>query len=127
MWWSITDKNRFEEQVLGEIDRRLSPAGLTRSELFGSSLLFGKNFSQTGTYVYSDPKGYHIVYVNIHGVEGREDIKEFNELILRLIWDGLINMSYGKSGFKTGSKEAALGYMKLIDEEYYGRIIEGTL
>ncbi|MGN0637843.1 MAG: hypothetical protein ACI4J0_05695 [Huintestinicola sp.] len=117
----MRSSDRLEKQVLGEIDRRSSPAGLSRSELFGNSLMFGKKFSQIGTYVYSDMKGYHIVYVNIHGVEGKEDIKEFEELILRLIWDGLIDMSYRKSGYKAGSEEMALGYMKLIDEEYYNR------
>ena len=114
--------DRLEERVIGEIDRKLAETGLSRKELFGNSLMFGKKYSQTGTYVYSDLKSYHIVYVNIHGVEGREDIKEFDELILRLIWDGLINMSYGKSGCRAGSAETSLGYMKLIDEEYYSRM-----
>ncbi len=113
--------DKLEERVIGEIDRKLAETGLSRKELFGNSLMFGKKYSQTGTYVYSDLKGYHIVYVNIHGVEGREDIEEFDELILRLIWDGLINMSF-RNGYKAGSAETALGYMKLIDEEYYSRM-----
>lgn len=112
----------LEGKVLGEIDRKLSAAGLSRRELFGDSLMFGKKYSQIGIYVYSDLKGYHIVYVNIHGVEGREDIKEFDYLILRLIWNGLTDMSLKKSGYKAGSSETALGYMKLIDEEYYSRM-----
>ncbi|MGN1106631.1 MAG: hypothetical protein ACI4RH_08255 [Huintestinicola sp.] len=118
----IISSDRLEEKVLGEIDSKLAHTELSRSELFGNSLMFGKKYSQMGTYVYSDLIGYHIVYVNIHGVEGREDIKVFEELILRLIWDGLINMSFKKNGCKAGSAETALGYMKLIDEEYYNRI-----
>ena len=112
----------LSEQVINGVNVKIAHIGLTFNDILGSNIYFGGPFNKIGTYVYKDRKGFHLLTLNIHGVESKEIYKCFEELIMELIWNGLLNYVQKNNKYKPDSRKIALELMKKIDDNYYNKI-----
>lgn len=109
------------EEILELVKNRLSAADLPVEDIV-KQIHFGKNFSETGIYVYCDEEKYYITEIGFRGSEGGEHCYcDDNELIHVITWNCLVTYIYEKNRFKPDSKLLAFEYLKKINDIYHDK------
>ncbi|MDE6592809.1 MAG: hypothetical protein K2K57_07095 [Oscillospiraceae bacterium] len=109
--------------ISSNIEKKLAGADLTADDLFRGHLHYGDKFTDpTGIYIVRRKNGYEIYHLGIRGIESVKKLSTEDEVVFRIICDGITDYAYRAGGYN--SRKRALELLKMIDIDYYNEVIK---